>query len=845
EPAWLGNRMTPEIPAPCDPESFLDEFLSASDLHLIRFQDYWVVMPGRQTAAQNEQARQSHTFVIGNPLEKGKYTKAILSGVVTEGKTKTPVPGAQIFCETLSIATSSDSDGKYRLELPTGKHALKYSFMGLEEEIRDIVVYSNGELDVELYEKSISLGQINILAERPEDNFRSTAMGMVKLNIKAVKKLSVLMGEPDLIKSLVLLPGVQTSGENASGFNVRGGNTDQNLILIHDAPVFNTSHMFGLFSMLDPGIVDEVTLYKSGIPARYGGRISSVMDIELRKPKTEKIRVYGGIGIINSRLSVEGPLVNEKLTFSAGARSTYSDWILKLLNNYQLQQSKVQFYDLNAKMDYTPDNQNKISLFAYNSHDSFYYFENAEYGYGNQIASLKWNHLFNTLNSGTLNLNFSHYRSDVSDFSTKNYEYRLSTSIEEEQMAYHFSSNQFNRHKMNGGISVLRYMLRPGHTVPYSENSAAVETKMECEPALEAALYLEDEYDITPELSAIAGIRYSGFLLFGPASVKSYLSDAPLNQQTAFGEKLYTEGDIVGFHQGLEPRLALRYAFLKDGSVKVGYNRTLQYIRQISNSVSITPADFWKAADPFIRPLIADQFALGFYKNFGNQMFETSLEVYYKDIQNEVDYKNGARLILNNDLEQVLISGIGRAYGIELMVKKSSGKLTGWLAYTYSRSFRKMDGPFPEEKINNGEWYPSNYDKPHDLTVSLQYKLSRRFTLSSNFTYSTGRPITLPEYKYSIGNHEIIYFSERNKYRIDDYHRLDLALTYEGSLLKKQKWRSSWTLSLYNVYGRHNPFSVYYTKQRPHRLNDYKTYAMYQFSVIGVPIPSFTYNFWF
>jgi hypothetical protein len=841
---WVSGIITPGIKKPQYLEEFISNLLKEHGLHFIEFQGNLVVLPGGLMAADDVQ-KGSNITIIGNPLEKGKYRKAVLTGRVMDGKTKTPIPGAQVLCKKLSKATSTDVNGYYKMELPVGQHVIKFSFIGLNDELREIEIISSGSLDVDLYEKSIALGQVNVLAERPEDNFRSTSMGMVKLNMKSIKKLSVLMGETDLIKSMVMLPGVQSAGENASGFNVRGGNIDQNLILVHDAPVFNTSHMFGLFSMLDPVIVSDVTLYKSGIPSRYGGRISSVMDIGLKKAGNEKIKVDGGIGIINSRLSVEGPIVKDKLTFMAGLRSTYSGWMLKLLNNYQLQQSKANFSDFHAKFDYTVNPKNKLSLFAYGSNDYFYYFENAEYGYGNLIGSLKWNHIFNNLNSGNLTANFSSYESDVADFSTKHYEYNLNTSIEEEQVAYHFSSNQFVRHKINAGISAIRYFTNPGTSTPYSDTSAVAGFAMENEHSFETALYIEDEFDITPELALIAGLRYSGFILTGPSTVKTYLDGSPLNKLTVSGEKNYNNGEITSFHHGAEPRLALRYEFLSSGSVKLGYNRTMQYIRQISNSTSITPADYWKASDPFIAPLISDQYAIGLFKNFRDNTIETSLEFYYKDIQNEVDYKNGAKLILNNDLEQVLINGSGRAYGAELMIKKTTGKLTGWLAYTWSRSFRKMDGEFAEEKINNGEWYPSNYDKPHDLTLAMNYKLSRRFTFSANFTYSTGRPVTLPEYKYSIGSHEIIYYSERNKYRMKDYHRLDLALTYEGSLLKHQKWRSSWTISLYNVYGRHNPFSVYYTKQKPHRMNDYKTYAMYQFSAIGVPVPSFTYNFWF
>lgn len=842
--AWVEKIKLPAISGQKSFTEVLFEVLSPNDLHFIEYQGNLIVMPGKLIISENK-GISSNVVVIGNPLDQGKYKKATLTGKVLDGKTKTPIPGAQVQCEALSKVTKTNFDGIFSLELPTGKNMLKFSFMGLTDEVREVILHGNGSMEVELYEKTISLDQINITAERPDDNFRSTSMGMVKMNMKTIKKLSILMGEPDVIKSMTLLPGVQSTGENASGFNVRGGNIDQNLILVHDAPVYNTSHLFGLFSMLDPNVISDVTLYKSGIPARYGGRVSSVMNIELRKSDAQKIKINGGIGIVNSHISAEGPIIKDKLTFNAGVRSTYSDWMLKLLKNYELQNSSVRFNDLNLKLDYTPDKKNRISLFGYCSNDYFNYFESAEYGYGNVIGALKWRSIYNNNNSGNLSVNFSKYNSDLVDFSTKNVEYNLNTSIEQEQVSYHFSSGVIARHKLNSGVSLIRYNIEPGYSTPYSDFSIAPVVNIDNEQATEASAYLEDEYDLTPELSLIAGLRYSNFLLFGPFSEKTYADNSPLNEETELGSTTYSSSDIANINHSFEPRIAFRWEFDKSGSLKMGYNRTTQNIRQIANSASITPADYWKASDKFISPLISDQYAAGFFKNFSNNNYETSLEVYYKNIQNEVDYKNGARLILNNDLEQVLVHGVGRAYGAELLIKKNNGNLTGWLAYTYSRSFKKMDGEFAEEKINKGKWYRSNYDKPHDFTLVMNYKISRRFTFASNFTYSTGRPATYPEQKYSMGSYEIVTFSERNKYRMPDYHRLDMALTYEGSLKRVRKWHSSWTFSVYNVYGRNNAFSVFYDKQTPTRQNDYRVYALYKFSIIGVPVPSFTYNFWF
>ena len=828
-----------------DNKMLLSEYLNRTllpfDLQYMNYQDYWVIIPGKKQSTVK--VVESDVIIIGDPLEKGKYKLAKISGHVFDGKTKTPIPGAQIICEKLSIAGSTDENGAYSIELPVGEHKLRFSFIGLNDEFRQVLLHASGLLDMELYEKNIALDQINVNAERPENNYRSTSMGMVKLDMKAINKLSVLMGEPDVIKSMVMLPGVQSTGENASGFNVRGGNIDQNLILVHETPVYNTSHLFGLFSMLDASLVKDVTLYKSGMPSRYGGRIASVMNIELNKGQKEKLKVNGGLGIINSRLSVEGPL-GDKITFLFGGRTTYSDWMLGIIKNYEIQNSSTYFYDFNTKIDFEINKKNRISLFGYGSNDYFNYFENAEYEYGNLLGSAKWNHIFNNNNSGNLSINFSKYNANVGDFNTKGMEYKLNTSIEQEQISYHFSSNQISRHNINTGFNAFRYLIEPGSSTPYSNNSIAPTINLSNEQAFEVAAYVEDEFDMTPELAIIGGIRFSNFWLTGPDEINRYIENAPRNEETYLGKEVYVKG-VVNYFNGFEPRLALRYELENSSSLKIGYNRTMQYIQQISNSASITPADFWKASDTYIMPLISDQYAIGYFQNFKNNMYESSFEIYYKNIQNILDYKNGAQIVLNKNLDQMLISGLGKAYGTELLIKKNKGSLTGWLAYTYSRSFKKVKSTFAEETINKGQWYKSNYDKPHDLTFALNYKLSRRFSVASNFTYSTGRPVTLPEQKFTFSSYETVSYSERNKYRIPDYHRLDLSITYGGSLKKKQKWRNSWTFAIYNVYGRNNAFSVFYEKQKPSNINNYQAYALYKFAIIGVPVPSFTYNFWF
>lgn len=840
---WTASLFLPEITQPVALLNILKEVLSLHQLDLIVFQQNIVVLPAGR--AFTETLASDNTYlVIGNRLNKGRYTHAILSGQVTEGSSGLPIPGAQLTVKEYSLATTTNRNGYYELLLPTGPHHLSYSFMGLNEEQRNIALFNDGSLDVELYEKTIALDEISVGIDQPSANYRDPSMGMARLSAKTIKKLSVLMGEPDVIKSMLMLPGVQTVGENAAGFNVRGGTSDQNLILVHDATLFNTSHLFGLFSMLDANLVKNVSLYKSSVPSRYGGRLSSVMQIVLDEGNSIKTKTEGGIGLVNSRLSFQGPF-GKKATFMVGGRSTYSDWILRQLPEYELQQSAASFYDLHAKLDYTIEGNSRLSAFVYKSNDYFDYYRNARYEYGNLLASARWKRIYTKNQAGLLSWSYSLYNSQVLDVSTDMGTYSLNTDISQQQIAYHHSISTFPRHLINAGINVVHYYSEPGKSEPYGEFSLARQLDMSDESSFELAVYLEDEYDLSPMLSIVAGLRYSHFLLMGPDEIRRYTEGLPRNNSTLTGTQTVGTGAIASSYHGIDPRLSLRYEMESSSSVKAGFTRTRQYIRQLSNSAGIAPADYWKAADSYLKPLLASQYSLGYFRNFYNDRFETSIEFYYKSIDQVNDFKNGAVVLLNPHIEQALISGKGQAYGAELMLKKAIGKMSGWITYTYSRSMLQMKSEFTEEQINRGEWYPSNYDKPHDLSLVFNFQLSKRFSLASNFTYSTGRPATFPEEKYQLGNIEVISYSDRNRYRLPDYHRIDFSLTYEGSLKRKQFWRSSWTLSVYNAYGRKNPFSVFYERQNPSPKNNYQQYALYQFSVIGVPIPSFTYNFWF
>lgn len=840
---WLEKVYLPEITEEVPLINMLQVVLEDHRLMLKLFQNNLVIVPADLDSPDTLLSRESYQ-PIGNRLNKGRYSHAILSGQVIDGASGLPIPGAQVMVKALSLAVSTNNQGRYVIRLPAGPHQLNYSFIGLHDEQRKIIIYNDGKLDIELYEKSIALDEINIGVDKPDNNYRSPSMGIASLAGKTIKKLSVLMGEPDVMKGMLMLPGVQSVGENAAGFNVRGGTSDQNLILLNETPLFNPAHLFGLFSMLDAGLIKNVNLYKSSLPARYGSRLSSVMQINLEEGARDQQKTNGGIGLISSRLSTQGPL-GKKASYLAGGRSTYSDWILRRLPEYELRQSAASFYDVHAKIDYNHDQNNRVGAMLYHSNDYFDYYQHARYEYGNLLASARWNHLYTQNQSGMLSATYSRYHSQLIDQSNLLESYQLNTGISQQQLAYHHAISSFARHHLNAGLSATHYLSEPGTSIPHGESSLARAVEISHESSFELSAYAEDEYELNPSLSLVAGARYSVFMLMGPDKINYYRSGWPRNSTTLTHTETHSKGEISAFYHGLDPRISLRYAFQNASSLKAAYTRTRQYLRQLSNSASITPADYWKTADTYLKPLTANQYSFGYFRNFNNNKIESSVEIYYKNIDQLNDFKDGALILLNPDIEQVLLSGKGRAYGLEFLFKKTTGKISGWLSYTWSRSLIKMQSSFAEEQINRGEWYPSNYDKPHDLSLVLNYQLSRRFTFASNFTYSTGRPATFPEEKYQIGNIDVVTYSDRNQYRLPDYHRLDMSLTYEGSLKRKQFWRSSWTFSVYNVYGRKNPFSVFYEKQNPSPKNNYQRYALYQFSIIGIPIPSFTYNFWF
>ncbi|MCX6239820.1 MAG: TonB-dependent receptor [Bacteroidia bacterium] len=788
----------------------------------------------------------SKVLIIGDPLNQGRYQRAKLQGRVLEGKTGDPLAGAIVYNMETKIGVATDSKGRYTMEMPTGDMHLRITFLSFQNQIQKIRLIQNGNADFELFEESHNLAEITVIGD--ENNASKAQMSMIKMSAVTLKELPVLMGEADLIKSMVMMPGVQSVGEMSSGFNVRGGNTDQNLVLLNGAPVFNTTHLFGFFSMINPDGVKDVTLYKGGIPASYGERISSVMDVQLKNGKAENLSIYGGLGIINSRLTIEGPFVKKKKsTFMIGGRSTYSDWLLQQTKNPTFMNSVAHFYDVNGTADFELGPRNHLKLTGYLSSDVFNLNSSSLYKYANSLGSLNWKLNLSKKLISNLSLAYSKYdlNMDEKDPVRPEDDYTLKSSIQYGSLKYALSIYPTVRQRINAGFQAIGYWINPGEVVPLQSVSDVLYKSLRHEQSAELALFTDDDFDLSEKLSFNLGLRYTKFINYGPGVVYNYTPGVPKTQSAITDSTVYKSGDIIKAYQGLEPRFAVKYNLADGGSFRLSFQRIHQFVSQISNTAVISPADYWKSADPYLAPLINDQIALGFFKNPGKGKYETSVEMYYKKLQNLMEYKNGAQLLMNNHIETDLLMATGYSYGIELLAKKNEGRLNGWISYTYSRTFRKADSQFSDEKINGGAFYPSVYDKPHDLSAVMNYKISRRWRFSGNFVFSSGRPITLPEQKYIYGEHQVVVFSDRNKYRMPPYHRMDVSLTLDENLRKKRMWKGSWTFSVYNLYGRKNPYSVFYRKGATSQETGQSRYDVYKLSLIGVPVPSITYNFKF
>jgi hypothetical protein len=765
-----------------------------------------------------------------NEIPKGT---ANIAGYIRDSKTGEAISGALIYVEKPHIQVTSDQFGYYSISLAAGKHILNIIAPGKFDAKRQIVLYSDGKLNVDMNEKILQLKEVKIELGK-ERNVRSTIMGVNKLDIVSMKQIPTAFGEVDVLRAVLSLPGVKSVGEASTGLNVRGGATDQNLILFNGANIFNPSHLFGFFSAFDPDVIKDVTLYKSSIPANFGGRISSVLDINSLDGNDKKISGSAGIGPLTGKITLEGPIIKDRTTFVAGVRATYSDWLMKLLPD-EYNRSSASFKDATLHISHKVNSKNNIYLNGYISGDKFNLNSDTTYKYENKNANIRWKHNFNNRFYGVLTAGVDHYMYEVGGNDNPVNAYKLSYSINQFKANADFSYFLNNKHKLAFGVSSLYYNIHSGSFNPSGKESLIIPDEIEAEQALESAVYLSDQYNITTNLSVEAGVRLSAFNYFGPKSIYQYAPGLPRQESNILDTQYFPAGKLIKTYATPEYRASVRYSLTDNSSVKASYNTLSQYIHMLSNTTAISPTDMWKLSDPNIKPQQGSQVSLGFYKNFKSNTIETSVEFYYKWFRNYLDYKSGAQLIMNHHIETDVFSTIGKSYGVELLVKKATGKLNGWIAYTYSRSLIRQNDPLAGEIINEGDYYPSNFDQPHNATLIGNYRITHRFSVSLNVTYSTGRPITLPVAVYDYAGSARLLYSNRNEYRIPDYFRTDFSVNIDGNHKVHQLTHNSWTVGVYNFTAQKNAYSVYFVSQNG-------TIKGYKLSIFGTAIPFITYN---
>lgn len=787
---------------------------------------------GDKKAAKLDASIENKLFEIG---VKGSTAPGAITvvGYLRNVKTGEPVVGATISQANTGNGTSTDQYGFYSIVLPRGRHTLIVQGIGMSDTRRQVMVYSNGKLDIDMKERVISLKEVIVSAQK-RANVRNVSMGTERLTMRAIKQVPSVFGEADVLKAVLTLPGVKTVGEASTGFNVRGGSADQNLILFNDMTIYNPTHFFGFFSAFNPDLVKEVELYKSSIPSKFGGRLSSVLDISSREGNKKNFQGTAGVGLLTSRFNIEGPIKKDKTSFILGGRTTYASWLLNLLPD-EYENSKASFYDVNLILSHQFNNKNTLYFTGYMSGDRFNLNSDTSYGYNNKNFSIKWKSIFNNKLTGIFTGGYDRYDYNISSDKNKVNAYKLGFDINQVNFKADFTYYASAVHTVDFGVSTIRYKLHPGTYGPDAEESLIMEDKVEAEQAQESAVYISDRWTVSNNLSLHAGIRYSMYNYLGPKNVNQYAPNLPKTEDNIQDTKAYNGGKVIHTYHGPEFRLSARYLITGDLSIKAGFNSLRQYIHVLSNTTAISPTDIWKLSDPNIRPQFGYQASFGIYKNWKNNSIETSVEVYTKKIRDYLDYKSGAVLVLNHHIETDVINTKGKAYGLEFMVKKQNGKLNGWVSYTYSRILLKMDDPNAGELINRGEYYPAAYDKPHDVTFAGNFRFSHRFSVSVNATYSTGRPITLPIGRYYYGGSYRALYSDRNAYRIPDYFRTDFAMNIDGNHKVNQKFHNSWTIGLYNVTSRRNPYSVYFVSENG-VVNGYKL------SIFGNIIPFVNYN---
>ena len=772
----------------------------------------------------------------------------VLKGTISEHDK--PMPGVTVYLEQLNIGTLSDSLGKYSISVPSGTYWTKFSFTGYKTVRVKLTLHQPQRFDVVMEEDITQLDEMVVNAQAEDHNVASVDMGVSTLTMKTLSKMPAFIGEVDIIKSMLLLPGVTTVGEGTSGINVRGGNSDQYLILLDGMPIFNPSHLMGMFSVFNPDMAKDISLYRGGVPAQFGGRASSVLDISVRSPSTKR-SFQGGIGLVANRFLFETPIIKDRLSLIIGTRFSFSDYLFKVLKSSSLRNTKANFYDITGRVEYLKGND-RIYLTAYNSTDVFKLPSDSistgnippatDYRWKSNTATLGWIHKFASNLSLKSALVYSKYNSVISSHEVPN-DYDFKSDITYKSIKSDLSW-QKNAHQAIGGIELSQYKVNPGTLTPLSDQTDLSLPPLQSEQGTEMAVFGSDEVRLQRWLTMQAGLRYSYYFNTGPSTVYAYAPGSERDIKYITDTIQYAKHERIASYGGLEPRLAFNLRLGVRSSVKIGYSRLRQYLQRVTNTTASLPTDRWQLSNTYIKPIISDQFSVGYFRNFSQNKYEASVEVYTKNIQNISDYKGGADLLLTPLPETVILQGKGKAYGLEFQIKKNVGRLTGWLNYTYSQTMILIQSTNPDEQVNNGKWYPANYNRPHSLNLVLNYSPNKKgITYAANFTFSSGRPTTYAYNRYYMGFLQVSNFIDRNQDVIPNYHRLDLSMTIDPMRAANKRFHGSWVFSLYNVYARKNAFSVF-TKTNGIQSAIISSDA-YKLSIFATIIPSITYNFKF
>lgn len=766
--------------------------------------------------------------------------KVTLSGHLTDADSGEDLLGARIAVNELpGVGAITNDYGFYSLTLPKGTYTFTFKSISFETKTVTIELQSDLIYDLEMAPEGRMIGVIDVTGEKLDENVTSAEMGVDKINVKDVDNIPVLFGEKDIMKTMQLLPGVKSAGEGNSGFYVRGGSADQNLILLDEAPVYNASHLLGFFSVFNSDALKDVKLYKGGAPAEYGGRLSSVMDIKMKDGNAKQLSVSGGLGLISSKLTIEAPIVKDKGSFIVSGRRTYADLFLGFSKNPAAENSILYFYDLNAKANYRIGKNDRVFISGYFGRDKFGFSDQFGFDWGNATGTVRWNHLYSDRLFGNTSLIFSNYNYKIK-FGSGDESFQIGSEIQDINFKEDFNFYINSNNTLNFGGNFIHHTFRPGEIETGSDIDFVL-NDIDERRSLESALYISNEQSIKKRWKIVYGLRYSNFVQIGPGDIYSFNENGDITGSTA-----YDKWEKVQAYNGLAPRLSASYILNEKSSIKGSFARTYQYIHLVSNSTSSLPTDVWMPSSNNIKPQIADQVAVGYFRNFLDNMLEFSAEAYYKNMQNVIDYRDGAEVTLNPAVEGELLYGIGRAYGLELLLKKRRGKFTGWVSYTLSRTERQFD------EINNGAWYAARQDRTHDFSVVAMYNFTERLSISGTWVFYTGNAVTFPSGKYEIFGQTVDLYSERNGYRMPDYHRLDLGVTLLNKKFKMvadpitgeevkvaKKFESSWNFSVYNAYGRENAFSIDFRTNETTGVTEAVQLSLFKI------VPSVSYNFKF